>query len=129
MNQDAHFRKQEALLLIKETHLENLSRRSPSPERRGGQGVRTGTESGPEGDVESSRVFLLYARAVRAPILEIITPMEAAMQSLNEEDLKRLDSLLSMRFAKFSIQMIELAAFCLGGAMVLAIIVVTALRM
>ena len=51
MNQDAHFRKQEALLLIKETHLENLSRRSPSPEQlalseakgRGGQGVRTET--------------------------------------------------------------------------------------
>ncbi len=89
--------------------------------------MRTGTGAG--GKVELPRVFLLYARAVRAPILEIITPIEAAMQSLNEEDLKRLDSLLSMRFAKFSIQMIELAAFCLGGAMVLAIIVVTALRM
>jgi len=50
------------------------------------------------------------------------------MQSLNEHDYKHLESLLSTQFAKFSIQMIELAAFCLGGAMVLAIIVVIAVR-
>jgi len=43
-------------------------------------------------------------------------------------DYEHLETLLSTHFAKFSVQMIELASVCLGLVMVLAIIVVIAVR-
>jgi hypothetical protein len=43
-----------------------------------------------------------------------------------QPDYEQLDTLLSTHFAKFSVQMIELASICLGVVMVLAIIVVIA---
>jgi hypothetical protein len=47
---------------------------------------------------------------------------------LAEQEYARLDSLLRLHFARFSTEIIGLAALCLGAAMVLSLIVVAALR-
>jgi len=47
---------------------------------------------------------------------------------LAEKDYRRLDQLLRTHFAKFSTEMIWLASICLGTTMMLAILIVIALR-
>jgi len=46
------------------------------------------------------------------------------MPGWNQEDYERLNTLLSTPFARFTTEMIQLAAFCFGAAWLLAIILI-----
>lgn len=47
---------------------------------------------------------------------------------LAEEDYDRLDRLLAKHVAQFSIEIIKLAAFCWAMVLMLAVVIITALR-
>ena len=55
-------------------------------------------------------------------------PLSEASPLPTQQQRDHLETLLTTHFARLHIQMIELAAICLSGAMVLTIITVIALR-
>jgi len=84
-----------------------------------------------------SRAFFCSIRALhRCWILRITNSQGESMHDalsgaphlLTQDRHDHVETLLSTHFARLYVQMIELAAFTLGTAMVLAIIVVMALR-
>ena len=57
-----------------------------------------------------------------------LTLLVEPTRRLTEQDYERLDHFLGKHFAELSIEIIKLAAFCWVMALVLAMIVVSALR-
>jgi len=72
----------------------------------------------------------LILRIINSPLGESVNnPLSETSSLLTPQQRDHVETLLTTHFARLHIQMIELAGICLGGAMVLTIITVVALRL